>query len=184
MEFVWWYRVFSWAGWGLLATWVVWGVLRLGVVAVVLPYVPRQYFWGMLGVAVFCLLAKGRVRARLFVRLFAEGRPGSGTITRLKYRGRWGSGEGEPEYHWFDLWLRVVPAADSGRDSFDAFTTQRVKLQHRDLLAEGVTLPVAYDPPTGITVLVIGESIEDFGTRTLRRIGRIRRNNRRAAAHR
>jgi len=183
MRLVWAHRVFFWAGWSLLAAWVVLVGLPAGRAVIDGADEPRDWLWELLVGGIACLLARSSARGSLQARLQRRSQPASGTITAVKYRGEWSEGEGGsyPLYHWFDLWLRVVPAAAAERGPFTAFTTQHVGRAQRDLLVEGLTVPVAYDPDTGITVLAFDGHPGTFGPRTLRRLPRVRRINRRAA---
>lgn len=180
MELVWRHRVCEALGYAAIVGVMV--AAALGVTGVLgKEWVQIAIVLAIVG-AVLLYIRSGS-RAALWIRIHQRGRPASATVTRLRKRGTWGLGGSESSpadpYTWFDLWMRVVPA-DPSVPAFDAFVNQGVDPAQAHLVAAGMTLPVRFDPGTGLATLVSGDASTTVGSRTIHRLGAMRRRNRRA----
>jgi len=175
MAAVWAHRVLSWLGWAVIGAWVVWVVWKI---VFLLPDLP--WMWQGLVAGIGCLIVRGFASGEVRRRIYTQAQPGTGTITRLKYRGSWGTGsENATQFHWFDVRFRVVPAAASGLAPFEGFSRLSLPLSQKDRLSVGLSVPVVYDSATGITLLSFDGGIGDFAMgRTLRMAARVRRRDR------
>ncbi|MGI6878350.1 hypothetical protein [Microbacterium sp. gxy059] len=171
MTIVWMHRVLTWAGGALIAGWAVWVLL-----ATFVDDAPTRGNWWLLLAGIVCMVLRSWVRGMLVVRLHRDGRQGRATISSAQARGP----EKAAASRSVDLRMRVVPEAGSGDATFEAFARQEVPPSERDAVVEGASLPVVYDPRTGLAVLSVDGTPNDFGPGTLARLGRMRRLNRAA----